>query len=289
MMKNFVKALVPEVIKTNLKARQQKKELKEKFLHALRPTDVFLVGHPKSGNTWLAYMLGIVSQGKNYEAVNLKNVSQFVPTIHNVDEEINKSEHLASPRVFRNEGPTFADLYPKTIYIVRDPRAVLLSYYHHWLHTDSQDHGTLEEFIDEILQYGCIRRWDPWLIGWDLQVQEWKTRAKRQAVEMVRYEDLIENRRETFRKVVDFCGMPCDEALFALAVERGDFQSMRQVEQQHGAESYPGEDGSAKEEKGFFVRKGVVDSWKEEMPKNVIQKIEAKFQKTMQNLGYQPQ
>ncbi len=288
-MKNLVKALVPEVIKANLKSRQQKKALKEKFLNGLRPTDVFLVGHPKSGNTWLAYMLGIVSQRENHEAVNLKNVSQFIPTIHNVDEKIGESDHLSSPRIFRNEGPVFADLYPKTIYIVRDPRAVLLSYYHHWLHTDSQDHGTLEEFIDEILEHGCIRRWDPWLIGWQAQVQDWSARANQQAVKIVRYEDLIENRRKSFRDVLDFCEIPCDEDLFGLAVERGDFQSMRKVEQQHGAESYPGEEGNDKEEKGFFVRKGVVDSWKEEMPKNVVQKIEKKFHKTMQDLGYLPQ
>ncbi len=289
MIKNLVKALVPDVIKANLKSRQQKKALRDKFLKALRPTDVFLVGHPKSGNTWLAYMLGIVSQGENHDVVNLKNVSQFIPTVHTAEEKISESEHLKSPRVFRNEGPSFADDYPKTIYIVRDPRAVLLSYYHHWLHTDSQDHGTLEAFIDEILQYGCIRRWDPWLIGWDAQVQEWKARAKRQAVKIVRYEDLIENRKQVFQEVVDFCEMPCDEELFGLAVERGEFQSMRKVEQQHGAESYPGEEGNAKEEKGFFVRKGVVDSWKEEMPLNVVQKIETKFQRTMQDLGYQPQ
>ncbi len=287
-MKNLVKALVPESIKANLKTRQQKKILKEQFIKGLRSTDVFLVGHPKSGNTWLAYMLGIVSQGKNHEAVNLKNVSQFIPTIHNVDEKVGESEHLASPRVFRNEGPVFAELYPKTIYIVRDPRAVLLSYYHHWLHTDSQDHGTLEEFIDEILEHGCIRHWDPWLIGWEVQVRAWTARAEQQAVKIVRYEDLIENRREAFRDVLDFCEMPCDEALFSTAVERGDFQSMRKVEQQHGAESYPGEEGHDKEEKGFFVRKGIVDSWKEEMPEVVIQKIEKKFHQTMKNLGYLP-
>ncbi len=287
-MKNIIKALVPEAIKTNLKSRQQKKALKEQFLKGLRSTDVFLVGHPKSGNTWLAYMLGIVSQGENHESVNLKNVSQFIPTIHSVDEKICESEHLSSPRVFRNEGPVFPELYPKTIYIVRDPRAVLLSYYHHWLHTDSQDHGTLEEFIDEILVHGCIRRWDPWLLGWEVQVLAWTARANQQAVKIVRYEDLIENRKETFRDVLDFCEMPCDDALFLTAVERGDFQSMRKVEQQHGAESYPGEEGNDKEEKGFFVRKGVVDSWKEEMPENVIQKIEKKFHQTMKNLGYLP-
>jgi len=289
MMKNLVKALVPEVIKTNLRARQQKKAAKEKFLMALRPTDVFLVGHPKSGNTWLAYMLGIVSQGENHEAVNLKNVSQFIPTVHTVDERISEFGHLISPRIFRNEGPAFADDYPKTIYIVRDPRAVLLSYYHHWLHTSRTDHGTLEAFVDEILLHGCINRWDPWLIGWEEQVQEWIHRAKSQAVKIVRYEDLIENRKKSFREVLDFCGMPCGEKLFELAVERGDFQSMRKVEQEHGAESYPEEEGVERGKKEFFVRKGVVDSWKEEMPEAVIRKIETKFRKTMHDLGYFPQ
>ncbi len=287
-MKELIKAAIPAFIKDDIRARRQRARRRKKFLSGLRQTDTFLVGHPKSGNTWLAYMLGIVLQGENHDAVNLKNVSQFVPTIHTADEKVSEWGQLSSPRVFRNEGPMFPDDYPRTLYIVRDPRAVLLSYYHHWLHTNRDDHGTLEEFIDEIVEHGCIRRWDPWLVGWDTQVQEWSDRVTHQRVMIVRYEDLIQDRRAAFQAVLDFCEIPYTQESLSNAVERGGFESMRQVEKKYGAESYPDEQGEEKEQKGFFVRKGVVDGWKDEMSKEAIQKIESAFQGIMKRFHYLP-
>lgn len=174
------------------------------------------------------------------------------------------------------------DYYPKTIYLVRDPRAVFLSYYHHWLHTDRGDHGTLEGFVDEMLEYGCIRRWESWLVGWDQQVNDWVTRAKRQPVKIIRYEDPIENRSKAFKEIVDFVELSCSESLLAKAIEEGAFGVMQQSEKKYGAESFHGE----KSEKGLFVRKGQADSWKEEMPEHVSSKIEKKFEATMKRFGY---
>ena len=57
---------------------------------------------------------------------------------------------------------------------------------------------------------------------------------------------------------------------------------MRGEESVHGAESYAGEKGA----KGFFVRKGQIDSWKEEMPGSVISRIEQAFGPGMKQFGY---
>ncbi|MFQ5530433.1 MAG: sulfotransferase domain-containing protein, partial [Gemmatimonadota bacterium] len=100
------------------------------FRRCLRPTDVFLVGHPKSGNTWLAYMLAVLLSGERDHEVNLYNVGDFVPFVHGRDHEISKWEHLRNPRVFRNEYPLHRRLYPRILYIVRDPRSVLVSFWH---------------------------------------------------------------------------------------------------------------------------------------------------------------
>jgi hypothetical protein len=278
-------AVVPEfardLVRTYRMARRAK-ERRSLFVRNLRSDDTFLVGHPKSGNTWLAYMLAVLVQNDRHDKINIANVGDYAPVVHVHDYAIAKYEHLPSPRVFRNEGPVYPDLYPKTIYIVRDPRAVLLSYYHHCVHDTGEAGWPMGAFVDEMLEHGCIRRLEPTVVRWDRQVQNWTRRADTQAVKLVRYEDLKADRRAVLSELAAFMDYRCDDDLLDYAAARGDFNRMRSEEKAHGAESYAGEKGA----RGFFVRKGKVDSWREEMPAEAVARIEQAFAPTMKQLGY---
>lgn len=266
-----IKAAIPKRIKNRI------------MLHsAIRKSDVFLVGHPKSGNTWLAFMLAVLAEKDREERVNISNVGEFVPTIHNSDLSISRYKNLHSPRIFRTESPNYPGAYPKTIYIIRDPRSVLLSYYHHCVHDTGRTDWPISDFVDEILAAGCIQSLEPTLIRWDRQVESWLERAQHQSVSLVKYEDLKIDCKGALQQLSDFLGLDYDANLLELAVERGNFSSMRKDEKKFGAESYPGEKGK----RGFFVRKGKVDSWKEEMPPEAIEKIEQTFYSTMKKMGY---
>lgn len=281
-MKELIKAILPTPLKQKISSMRAKGAIRLEASRTIRPTDIFLVGHPKSGNTWVAFMLSVILSEKMGNKVTMANVSNFVPNLHTRGVRIKTYNDLPSPRIFRNENPRWHDYYPKTIYLVRDPRAVFLSYYHHWLHTEQTIHGSLEDFVDELLKYGCIRRWETWLVGWDQQVNDWVERAKRQPVKIVRYEDLVEDRGKTFREIVDFADLRCSESLVELAIKQGAFEAMQRNEKSYGAESFHGQ----KSIKGLFVRKGRVDSWKEEMPDHVSEKIGRQFQETMELFGY---
>jgi hypothetical protein len=65
-------------------------------------------------------------------------------------------------------------------------------------------------------------------------------------------------------------------------MKNSTFQSMRKEEVTFGAEPYSGDRG----EKGYFTRKGKIDSWKDELPPVVVEKIEATFERTMREQGY---
>lgn len=252
------------------------------FKRAVRDTDVFLVGHPKSGNTWLAYMLAVLVRNDREQRVNISNVGDYAPTIHNSDCSVGQYGQLPDPRIFRNEATVYPASYPKTIYIVRDPRSVLLSYYHHCVHDTDRNDWSIADFVDEMLENGCIKSLEPYLIRWDRQVEAWQERARRQPVIFVKYEELKSDPRSMLEKLQAFLGLERDPDAVSLAVERGHFDSMRNEEKQYGAESYRGEKGK----KGFFVRKGKVDAWKEEMPAEVIEKIEKAFYPVMKKMGY---
>jgi len=280
-----LKQWAPGFLKKWIRQRRKQRHLAERYRQiadSIRQDDLFVVGHPKSGNTWLTYMLAILVREDLDRDINLANIGRFAPTIHARDQVICEFGDMPSPRIFRNEGPRFAELYPCTIFIVRDPRSVLLSYYHHCVHDTGESGWSIESFVDEMLEHGCIPRLEAFQTRWDAKLEEWTCRAERQPVKIVRYEDLKADRGAVLRDVAAFAGLSPSTELIEEAVQRGDFNSMRGEEMVVGAESYAGEKGA----RGFFVRKGKTDSWKEEMPAAVIEKIETAFRPGMEKLGY---
>jgi hypothetical protein len=257
------------------------------FRIALRSTDVFLVGHPKSGNTWLAYLLAIASRGGDPEGrITVANLGGVVPTIHGKDLDLLKYRELPPPRIFRQEFPTFAELYPTTLYIVRDPRSVLVSYYHHYVVTTGGELD-LETFVARYLADGSILGWEP-LVRWDEQVRAWMERARgSDRVMIVRYEDMHSDRRSVLEAVTRFCRIPAPPHVVDRAVERSSFGAMRSEEEQRGAEAYLLEGGVAyRDRPGRFYRKGRIDDWKNELPAPTVRAIEKEFRGVMEALGY---
>jgi hypothetical protein len=249
----------------------------------LRDTDVFLLGHPKSGNTWVAYVLGIVINRDFDGTLTLANVGRYVPVMHGKDWEIEVHESLKNPRIFRSEWPVYPELYPKVIYLVRDPRAVLVSYYHMYRTVTDDTETTLRSFVTEYLAAGCVARFEP-NIRWDVQVGHWQRRAQETgSVKLVRYEDMLADRATVISQMLTFMNLSPSDDLLRLAVERSDIDSMKKVEEAHGAESY----ARVRNPKNAFIRLGRADSWKEEMDIETIHHLESELGAMMTLMGYQ--
>lgn len=255
---------------------------RQAFKKQIRPTDVFLVGHPKSGNTWLTLMLAVLIEKNFGKSVHLNNISEFVPSFHHRDHEISNYSQLPSPRFFRNENPIYPDLYPKTVYIMRDPRAAYVSYYHHCVHDTGRNDWKIDDYVEEMLANGCIKSLEPELVRWDLHVTGWLDRAKRQQVYFVKYEDMKKDCYTVLKNAVDFIGLNSSDEEIKQAIDKGKFKNMRKEEVNFGAEPYSGTKG----EGGFFVRKGKVDGWKEELSNQAAGRIEKEFADVMRKMQY---
>lgn len=287
--KAVVKKILPDPVNHWIRVQrkrqrdhQRTKQDRNLFLHHLRGTDVFLVGHPKSGNTWLAYMLAFILYQDSQDEITLSNLKKYVPIIHGKDSSIAKYPNLSEPRVFRNEMPEYPDLYPKIIYLVRDPRAVLTSYYHMYLTIFNDCDTSPKDFIEEYLSQGCIKRWEI-ITRWDRQVLAWIQWAEQDdRVFVVKYEDMVNDRQSILEKILGFAEISCSKECLALAVSRGSFEAMQKSEEKHGVESYSGE----MSQRGRFIRRGKVDGWKDEMDQLTIEQIEKEFAPVMKAVGY---
>src|SRR5438874_11935634 len=89
------------------------------------PDDVFLVSYPKSGNTWVRFLIAnLISD----IPVTFLNIEQRIPSIYILPDRALRA--MPKPRVLKSH-ECFVPRYRNVIYIVRDPRDVAVSYYHY--------------------------------------------------------------------------------------------------------------------------------------------------------------
>ena len=259
---------------------------RRRFRASLRPLDTFIVGHPRSGNTWLAYMLAILLEKGDPDCrVTVANIGHFIPVIHGRDPLIINHAARPDPRIFRNERPNYPNLYPRTLFIVRDPRATLVSYFHYYRTLARDEEMTLDAFVARYLADGCIVDFEPDVVRWDRMVTEWVGRGGRRPVMIVRYEEIHEDRNGLLGRISSFCGLDPPAHALESAVKRGSFESMRQEEGRHGVEPQHPPDPPSR---GWFFRQGRTDGWSSELSAESLAAVDRAFGSAMEAVGYSP-
>jgi hypothetical protein len=229
-------------------------------------------------------MLAVALEGGDPDGrVNVANIADFVPVIHERDPMIAAYGGLPDPRIFRNERPNYPERYPRTLFIVRDPRATLVSYFHYYTTLSRDTDMSMDEFVRRYLTDGCIASFEPRILRWDVMAQQWLTRGGQQPVMTVKYEELHDERLTVFTDVVRFCGLSDDAAIIASSVERGRFMAMKREEGRYGVEPQHPPDPPSR---GWFFREGRTDGWKHELSPLSLSAIERAFAPTMDALGY---
>ena len=130
--------------------------------------DVFLVSYPKSGNTWLRFLIAnAIKVHYNVEQdVNLFNILDIIPSIIG-DGNLRPEGPFGRtdiPRIIKSHS-AYNPYYYRVILLVRDPRDVMISYYY-YLKDRKQIDDKLEisEFIRHT-KYG-INRWTEHTKSW---------------------------------------------------------------------------------------------------------------------------
>jgi hypothetical protein len=174
------------------------------------------------------------------------------------------------------------------IYIVRDPRDVAVSFYHHNLKARNIPDGyPMEEFVRRFIAAEFDAKWG----SWSEHVVSWLSlRQNDPAFILLLYEDLKENPVQGLARVADFlgkCSFPgIDTSLEKLqrVVELSSPERMRQLEKEqsrswiltkHTRQDKP------------FVRTAASGGWKSGLSEGSIHAIETAWGETMQSLGYQ--
>ncbi|MCC7119857.1 MAG: sulfotransferase domain-containing protein [Anaerolineales bacterium] len=246
------------------------------FYGSIRPSDSFLVTYPKSGTTWVGFALSNVINEKLKLDLNLRNFIEIVPDLNDAyfsKQPFKQYDHLNDPRILMTHAP-YDPAFPKIIYVLRDPRDVFVSYWHHKRLTEAGFHLSLKDYLLADDHWPCS--WDKHAGGWLL--------SGRTNVLTIRYEEMHSNAQATLRKIVNFIGLPdVSEAVLEKAITASRFDKMQKLEEQHGVDRSQG----SKDER--FIRQGRTGSWRNELDEECLQILEGKLGAVMERLGYLPE
>lgn len=184
---------------------------------------VWLVSYPRSGSTWLRWMLATI-QNPQVDLTQNDALRELVPDTHL--ETIHfylQQEYSWSPVFLKSHfciDPEYGSR--KVIYLYRDGRDVLLSFYHYM-----QNRDLVELDFDEFFNW-FLAGHEKLLFGtWAGHVRMWLSSMFNVNTLFVRYEDLIKNPQLTLQKICNFSGVEANSGLINLAVSVCSFNQMK--------------------------------------------------------------
>jgi len=191
----------------------------------VRPTDVFISSYPRSGTTLTQWILYLLTHEEQPDPAHLTKVSPWFERSLAIG-ELTASDlgRFPSPRVFKSHLPRqWLPDGARYIYVERDGLDVLVSYFHFYRAYLGFE-GTLDDFygrfMDGRVQYG----------SWFEHVAGWRERASDPDVLIVRYEDLLNERKASIERIVDFLGWDRSEGWVDRAVIESSFDAMKRRE-----------------------------------------------------------
>lgn len=217
--------------------------------HVISRDYYYITSYPKSGNTWVRFLIAHVLAGQE-GTLAFRKIGEFVPDSHRKQDR----EFIEHPESLFNRLSTkfvkthaaYSPEFMKAIYIVRDGRDVVTSLYY-WLNARKDKQVLLSDIIRGNIGYGL---WSEHVRGW--------VDGRCQKKLIIRYEDLLEDSGKCLRNILRFADLECEEQRIIQAVENSSFESMQRSERDYGLF-----DGSKEVSKVMpFVRKGVTGDWK---------------------------
>ncbi|KAK7088565.1 sulfotransferase 1B1-like [Littorina saxatilis] len=219
----------------------------------LRNDDVLLCSFPKSGTHWMYRVIDMLQRGST-QYYDRNADSTFLDA-----QLIERLSELASPRVLVTHLPfdhlpqQVKDKRTKIVHVYRNPRAVLVSFYHMMktfkLNTPEYSETTLDKtadlfFSDNMVYYGWFGHLD--------NMSAYQAQNPSVPIFHISYEEMTLSPVDTVKKLAEFLGKTVTPEFCAQVVEACSFKKQKESE----------ETLDQSQAALTFYRKGDMNDWK---------------------------
>jgi len=209
--------------------------------------DAYIASYPRSGNTWLRFVLAELLTGEPVDFIGVDRVSPPVGT------QTEDARLLTTGgRLVKTHEP-YRPLYTKALYLIRDPRDVVISWYS-LLNDDPRSLNGFDAFLDDFVA-GRVAGYG----SWQDHVRGWLDAARTHpgAIRVDRFEDMRADLHGFVARACALLDIDADDARIAAALDHNTKEHMRAREQQ--SLGYLKSLGW----KSQGVREGAVGGWRE--------------------------
>jgi len=233
--------------------------------------DVMVASYPRSGNTWLRFMLTKILTGRS---AGFDNVNSVIAEIG-----IHKDALPLLPgegRLIKTH-ELYRPTYKRAIYLVRDMRDSLLSQYSREKELGLVWWADFDGYIEAFLR-GTINGFGPW----HEHIPNWldSPLAKRGDVLTVQFEQMRKNPQQKLEQILDFLGLAVRPDAIAEAIADNTIERMK--ERENKAQKLHKSDSK----EGRFVRQGAVMGWVDKYTPAQLELIDQFAGATLSRMGY---
>jgi hypothetical protein len=244
---------------------------------AVYPDDTFIVSYPRSGNTWTRFLIANLLFPS--ESVNFTNIERLIP---DTSSQSNRAlKRTPRPRIIKSH-TYFDQRYRRVLYIVRDSRDLVLSYYNFQRkYRQIADDYPLADYVDDFVSGRLLSAdWG----SWGENVASWVyTRQHQNGFMLLRYEDMKSDTDHELRRIAVFLGLDPEAERIVRAIEASSPERMRALERTQSDQWV----ATRKHRKDIpFVGAATSGRWQSDLPANLVSKIESTWGDLMQTLGY---
>lgn len=255
-------------------ALQKYQKLRERY--GQRDTDIYISSFTRSGTTWTQMILYQLTTDGNMDFRHIFDVSPWLYYSALRDAE---PAYPPEPRILKTHDEY--DFFEKNvrgrfIYVCRNGKDVLVSFYHHRLNVKGYT-GSFDQHFDEFLENEHY--------NWFYHVRDWFENKNNLPILFITYESLINDFDNTISKITDFCHITVDQQVLERTRERTRFAFLKKHAAQLGPrpEHFSGAKQGRYQVKDLneFIRRGVVGEGEHLLSEQQQERYNQKFDQVL--------
>ncbi|XP_053197307.1 sulfotransferase 2B1-like [Scomber japonicus] len=249
-----------------------------------RPDDILIVTYPKSGTTWMQEIVPLIMSGGDSASVETLPNWARVPWLEVGQSRTYKHEERPSPRMFATHfhynmmPPSFFEVKPKVIYVMRNPKDVFTSAFHYYgIITFVGDQGSQNEFLHKFLDGKVM------FGSWFDHVKGWLNAEDKERIMYISYEEMIMDLKDSVARMAQFLEKSLDPQVIEKIADRCVFKNMKQNKMSNYSQ-VPRE--IMDQTKSEFLRKGIAGDWKNQLTVAEVEHFDAIYKDRMKDVKY---